>query len=132
MLTFTDAVTVDVSLKYCWGPLAVPHHEPPVNGLPSSLNCNIRTNVNDLQSKVIVADLCSNCGQIGLKVQVKVPAWSHRGSRAARSILNWCRSALNHYQLNLRQIALWWIHRRLSGMIGSIFRLLLEKLLKIV
>lgn len=40
IFTLTDAVTVDVSLKYCWGPVAVPHHDPPVNGRPSSLNCN--------------------------------------------------------------------------------------------
>jgi len=37
--TLTDAVTVEVSLKYCCGPLAVPHQEPPVKGRPNSLNC---------------------------------------------------------------------------------------------
>lgn len=36
--TFTDAVTVEVSLKYCWMPVAVPHHDPPVKGRPSSLS----------------------------------------------------------------------------------------------
>jgi len=40
-LTFTDAVTVDVSLKYNCGPVALPHQEPPVNGRPSSLSCKV-------------------------------------------------------------------------------------------
>lgn len=41
LLTFTDAVTVDVSLKYNCGPVALPHQEPPVNGRPSSLSCKV-------------------------------------------------------------------------------------------
>jgi len=40
-LTFTEAVTVDVSLKYNCGPVALPHQEPPVNGRPNSLSCQV-------------------------------------------------------------------------------------------